>query len=387
MRIAQVSVYFYPHMVGGVEWYVYNISKALVNLGHEVDVITTDSFKEKDLEEPSKVEGINIHRLPMRLNLSYRTKIWKGLKNKLKEGNYDLIHTYDYAQPHTFTALKVGNDLKIPVVLTIFDMHSIIPRSLWKQLPMKIFDRFFAGSVMKKADSVLVRAPNLVPNLIQMGLPQEKIRITPSGILDQALGYFEGSKFLNKYSIKGDPIILYLGRLNPMKGPQYLIEAAPKIIQHYPNAKLIFVGPEQDGYSERLFELSDKLGISENISLIGPIYDFEQKMNAYESCNVFVMPSGYEGTSQAIFEAMAHGKPIVASNRGGIPFQVEHEKEALLVEYSDVEGFSKSILRILEDPKLASCLGSRAKSKVKNFTYSVLAHQLDTLFNDLTIKA
>lgn len=383
MKIAQVNVYFYPHMVGGAEWYVYNISKELVKLGHEVDVITSDSFSREEIEEPTEVEGIKIHRLPLSLDLSYRAKVWKGLKEKLKEGGYDIIHTYDYAQPHTFTAVNVGKELDIPVALTIFDVHSLIPRPFWKQIPMRIFDRFFASSALKKASIVLVRAPNLIPSLLQMGLPQEKAIVTPSGILDEALNHFDGSEFLDKYSIEGRPVILYLGRLHPMKGPQYLLKAAPKIIEKYSDAQLVFVGPEQDSFSDHLREMSERLGVSQHVSLVGPIYDFKEKMDAYASCDIFTLPSGYEGTSQAIFEAMAHGRPIVATDRGGIPFQVEDGREALLVEYSDVEGFAEAVLRLLRDREFASQLGSNAKEKVKQFRYSLLAKELESIYLNL----
>ncbi|MFQ6135096.1 MAG: glycosyltransferase family 4 protein [Nitrososphaerales archaeon] len=383
MKIAQVNVYFYPHMVGGAEWYVYNISRALVRLGHEVDVITSVSYNGEEIEEPTEVEGVKIHRLPLNLNLSYRAKVWSGLKEELMNGDYDIIHTYDYAQPHTFTALNVGGDLDIPVALTVFDIHSLIPRPFWKKLPMRIFDRFFASTVLEMASIVLVRAPNLIPSLLKMGLPQERIRVTPSGILDEALNHFDGYEFLTRHSIEGRPVILYLGRLHPMKGPQYLLKAAPKIIEQHPNAHLVFVGPEQDGYADRLREMSERLGVSRHVSLLEPIYDFEEKMNAYASCDIFTLPSGYEGTSQAVFEAMAQSRPIVATDRGGIPFQVEDGREGLLVKYGDVEGFAEAVLRLLKDRELASQLGSNAREKVKRFTYSLLAKDLESIFLSL----
>jgi glycosyltransferase involved in cell wall biosynthesis len=298
-------------------------------------------------------------------------------------GDYDIIHTYDYAQPHTFTALNVGKALDRPVALTVFDVHSLIPRPFWKNIPMKIFDRFFASSVLEMASIILVRAPNLIPSLLKMGLPPERARVTPSGILDESLNHFDGSRFLRKYSIDGTPVILYLGRLHPMKGPQYLLKAAPKIIEEYPDARLVFVGPEQDGYGNELRRMGERLGVSSHVSLLEPIYDFEEKMNAYASCHIFTLPSGYEGTSQAVFEAMAQGRPIVTTNRGGIPFQVEDGKEALLVEYGDVDDFTESVLQLLKDRPLASRLGSSAREKVKQFTYSLLAKDIESIYQSL----
>ncbi len=367
-------------MVGGAEWYVYNISRALIKLGHEVDVITADYCSNKDMEVPTEVEGVNIHRLPLKLNLSYRTKVWNGLKEKLGNGEYDLIHTYDYAQPHTFTSINVGRDLHVPVILTVFDVHSLIPRSFWKQIPMRIFDRFIASTKMNNASIVLVRAPDLIPHLVNMGLSQQKIRVTPSGVIDEALNNYNGRNFLARHSLEGSPIILYMGRLNPMKGPQHLLNAAPKIIKQYPHAKLIFIGPEQNGYAAWLRETSNMLGISDQVSILEPIYNFKEKMEAYAACDIFTLPSGYEGTSQAIFEAMTQGRAIVATNRGGIPSQIEDGKEGILVKYGDNESFAEAILKLLRDKELASQLGINAKFKVKSYTYSLLAKDIESIY-------
>jgi len=98
---------------------------------------------------------------------------------------------------------------------------------------------------------------------------------------------------------------------------------------------------------------------------------------------VFVLPSGYEGTSQSIFGAMAQARPIVATNRGGIPFQIRHQEEGLLVEYADKKALASAILRLLDDKKFAIGLGLKAKQKVKRFTYSILARQIEDIYLDM----
>ena len=168
-----------------------------------------------------------------------------------------------------------------------------------------------------------------------------------------------------------------------MKGPQYILEAAPKILAIYPDANFVFVGGDQDGYAHALKEMSKTLGLSDHAIFTGPIYDFNEKMAAYASSDVFVLPSGYEGTSQALFEAMSQARPIVATNRGGIPFQVEDRREGLLVEYGDPESLSKAILQLLNDRSLAKTLGKNARERVTKYTYPLLAKDLESIFLDL----
>lgn len=387
MKIAQLNVYFYPKMVGGAEWYVYNISKYLAKKGHEIHVFTVNKYEGKKIgPQEEEINGVKIHRLPLWMDLTYRLKIWRGLKKLLSEYHFNVIHTYDYGQPHSRTAVKVAKEKNRPLALTVFDVHSMIPRPFYKDFAMKIFDNHLARYVLRNATKILVRAPNLIEALVKFGADKEKICVTPSGVIDEALEPANGKAFIEKFSIKGKPIILYLGRLHPMKGPQFIVKAAPQILKKYPEAAFVLVGSEQNSYKKALIELSQQLGVKENLLFTGPIYDFKTKMQAYAAADVFVMPSGYEGTSQAIFEAMAQAKPIVATNRGGIPFQVEHEKEALLFEYGDENALASAVLTLLENRQLASLLGRNAKGKVKKFTYSVLVDQLEDIYEEMLSK-
>jgi len=384
MKIAQVNVYFYPLMVGGAEWYVYNLSKELVIRGHEVHVYTVDTYEgKKVLPREEVVDGIIIHRMPLWLDVSYRIKVWRELRKRLTNGKFDVIHTYDYGQLHSYVSVRAGKKTSSPVALTVFDVHSMIPRSIGKRFLISFFDKYVARFTLKNATKILLRAPNLVDSMTRIGAPPEKIVITPSGVLDNALQPANKSAFTQKYRIVNKPLVLYLGRLNPMKGPQYLVMASPAILQKYPETAFVFIGPDQNGYRDKLIQLGKDLGVLDHMVFTGPIYDFETKMQAFAASDVFVLPSGYEGTSQSIFGAMSQARPIVATNRGGIPFQIGHQQEGLLVEYADDKALTSAILRLLDDKKFAIDLGLKAKEKVKNFTYSILAKQIEDIYLDM----
>ncbi|MEM2057837.1 MAG: glycosyltransferase family 4 protein [Thermoproteota archaeon] len=384
MKIVMVNVYFYPDMVGGAEWYVYNISRELVKMGHEVHVFTGKYPEKKDVQHPESIDGIRIHRVPLVFNITYRLKLWKNLEDEIIRENPDVVHTFDYAQWHSYAALKAASRLRVPSVLTVFDVHSMIPRPWYKQAPMRMLDWMTGKMVLCRADAVLVRAPNLVPFLLKMGVKKDRLIVTPSGIRTEALEPVDGSIFIQKYGITGRPIILYLGRLHPLKGLTHLFKAAPLVIKEFPMAVFVLVGQGEESFKKELVKLAKELGFERNVVFTDPIYDFQEKMSAYASCDVFVLPSGYEGTSQAIFEAMSQGKPIVSTRRGGIPFQVEDGKEALLVEYGDEKGLASSILRLLKDKETAREMGWRARRKVESFTYPALAKQVEEIYFQLS---
>jgi len=370
-------------MVGGAEWYVYNISTELVKMGHEVHVFTADRCDGEKAPSTEVIGGINVHRLPLKIDWTYRTKVWDGLYDALSDGSFDVIHTYDYAQPHSVDAIRAGRRAGKGTVLTVFDVHSMIPRVWYKQLPMKFIDGYMARRTLPEADRVLVRAPNLVQPIVELGADSERVLVTPSGIRDASLGDFDGGLFRDKYNVRGSPMVLYLGRLNPLKGPQDLLEAAPAILKEHPDASFVFVGPDQSGYAKRLGARADSLGIGPHVHLVGPIFDFDEKMQAYAACQVFVLPTAYEGTSQAIFEAMSQGKPVVATRVGGVPYQLSDGEEGYLVEHGDVNMLATRINEVLGNPSLAAEMGRKGRDRVKSNRYSVLTAGIAEIYNQV----
>lgn len=380
MKIAQVNVYFYPVMVGGIEWYVYNISRELAKRGHEVHVYATDTYRgKKILPADEVVEGIRVHRVPLWLNLSHRAKVWRGLYDLLIRGDFDVIHTYDYGQPHSYVAVKAGKAAKKPVVLTVFDVHSMISRPFSKRFLMKLFDKYFARFTLRNATMILARASKLVDPLLTMGTSKEKIGVTPSGISKEALHLADGSEFRKKYGVKG-PLILYLGRLHPTKGLRYLIEAFPMILKDFPEAKIVMVGPDQVGYRNELVRLAENLKVENYVLFLPPIYNLNEKMTVYAACNVFVLPSGYEGFGQVLIEAMAQGKPVVATKVGGIPDLVKDGREGFLIRYGAASDIANSVVKLLSDERLAVEMGRRGRKRATFLTYDILCGQIEKIY-------
>lgn len=387
LRIAQVGVYFAPFMVGGAEWYMFNISKELVRRGNEVHVFTAETYKGTTLPRQETIDGVIVHRIPLRFDLSYRLKLWDGLGDSIKSFDFDVIHAYDYAQPHTAIAMKAGREIGSKNIITVFDVHSMIPRPWYKQLPMKRIEHYFAERSFPLSDKVLVRAPELIPSLQGLGVPRDKITITPSGILESALEPADGQSFLREHGIQGAPVILYFGRMNPLKGPQHLVEAAPRILRTFPEATFLLIGPDQGSYITKLKQRVKQLGIENNVRIMGPIYEHVSKMQAFASCDLFVLPTSYEGTSQSIFEAMAQGKPVVSTRTGGIPYQVEDGRDGVLLTLPvSVSQLGETVVELLSDKQKALRIGMSARQKAAKFTYNSLADKLLEIYEGRCIS-
>ena len=358
-----------------------------MKVGHEVHVFTAEEYMDSRSPLTEEIEGIEVRRLPFKLDLSYRMMLWSGLREAIsKEGGFDIILTYDYAPSHTRTALKVAKEQNTPAVITVFDVHSMIPRPFFKQIPIKIFESFFAKRTLQSATKLLVRAPTLIDSLEKLGVPEEDIIVTPSGINEDSLVTFQGEAFLREHQISGKPVVLFFGRLNPLKGPQQILSIAPEILKEFPNTAFVFVGPDQGGYLNALRNMARSRKLESNVFFTGPIYDLSKKMEAYASCDVFVLPTSYEGTSQAIFEAMSQGKPVVSTSVGGIPYQITSGENGLLVPYGDDDALRTAVTSLLRDRVLSEKLGRNARDRVKSLTYPELVSRLVEIYES-TIRS
>jgi glycosyltransferase involved in cell wall biosynthesis len=370
-------------MIGGAEWYVYNMSKELVKAGHEVTVFTADHYGQKSAPPEETVEGIHVKRIPLKVDWSYRMKLWDGLSEALEKEDFDIIHTYDYAQKHSLDALKAAKASGVGTALTIFDVHSSIPRTWYKRIPMNYLDGYFARRTFPMATRILIRAPELVKGLPGIENWESKVRISPSGVRPESFLKYDGDEFKLRHSIEGSPVVLYLGRLNPLKGPQHIIEVAPRLKKEFPDIAFVFVGPDQSGYRETLEARARELGVLSHVYFTGMISDFEEKMQAYSACDVFCLPTSYEGTSQAIFEAMTQGKPVVSTRTGGIPFQIDDGEEGYLIKYGDLEALAETLSRSLRNHAEAEQMGARARARSMKFQYPNLATGLQSIYQEI----
>jgi len=155
-------------------------------------------------------------------------------------------------------------------------------------------------------------------------------------------------------------VIGTVARLEVQKGHRYLIEAAPEIINKFPNVVFAFVG---DGTLRQELETQvSELGLQENFRFLGFRKDVKELLFAFD---VFVLPSLFEGLPNVILEAMASGRPIVATAVDGTPELIEHNETGLLVPPKSPQAMQEEILNLLEMEDRGKVLGQNAKQMAK----------------------
>lgn len=190
-----------------------------------------------------------------------------------------------------------------------------------------------AGFSFKNADKIRAVAEYLVAEAKKI-IPDKPYYVFPT--------FTDLDDFLAEKNVRFDSVVLLVGRNDPVKGVKYLMEAFSKIERDFPDFKLVLVG---EGLTE------GKL----------PLEKVREKM---KNCYCLAVPSLSEGLPRVILEAMALGKPVIASRVGGIPELVKDGETGFLTEPTDSEQLAEKLRVLLADKALAIEMGGRARQMV-----------------------
>jgi D-inositol-3-phosphate glycosyltransferase len=242
-----------------------------------------------------------------RLKLVYYQQMQSGINKR------DLLHTWMYSKLSRWICLT--NRMKQEVV-----EHTRVPEGVISVVPvgrdMNLFDP-------KEYDRRAARK--------QFGLPSDS-----------------------------RPIVGTLGRLDPQKGQEEFLRAAALVLKEQA-AHFVIAGDEtrtEEGYKKRLLDLSEELGIRDEVLFLPFTENVPEFMAALD---LFVLPSYSETYGLVLIEAMAMGKPVVATNAGGVPEIVEDGRDGLLIPPRDEEALADAIVRVLKDASLRKSFSDQAR--------------------------
>jgi len=355
-----------PRIVGGIARHCSGLAGALAKLGHSVHIVTLDFPGAPSYEE---IEGVRIYRTPIELGhpnfivwtLIFNHFIEKRVAMLSRDVKFDILHAHDWLVAPASIASK--HYLRLPLVSTIHSTE--VGRSHGLHNP----DSYLIDGVewwLTYESKRIIVTSNAMKREVEdhFHLPSEKIDIIPNAI--------DASKYnipVDRGNVKRrfgiDPserIVLFVGRLVPQKGVEYLIMAAPKIVERHPEARIVIVG---DGWSkDYLLSLAASTGCQHKITFLGFISD-QDLIEIMLSSDVLVVPSIYEPFGIVALEGMAAGIPIVASNTGGLAEIIEHDRTGFLAYKENPDSIAWGVNRILSDPGYASWLVQNAKRKIR----------------------
>ncbi len=389
MRILQVIPYFAPAWdYGGPVRVAYSMSKELVRIGHEVTVYTTDALsatKRTGINQEI-IEGIKIKRFPNLWNrLAYRDKIFvpSNMSHEINNeiAHFDIIHMHEYRTLQNLMVYPYARRYDIPYLL---QAHGAIPFLGNKQMLKFIYDKFYGKNLLRDAAKLIALTPIEVGQFNDKGVSKNRIVTIPNGIdLAEFKNLPERGKFKSEHGLRADEkVVLYLGRINRIKGLAFLVKAFAALSKEVASVRLVIIGPDEN-YLNELTALARRLALKDRIIFKGPIYGSD-RIGPYVDADVCVLPSVYDTFPVSVLEALACGTPVIVSSNCGIA-EIIHARSGYAVA-NDISILKDTMARILTNPTLANKLGENGKKLVtETYNWSHIARMMEQVY--LEVKA
>ncbi|HZU75568.1 MAG TPA: glycosyltransferase [Dehalococcoidia bacterium] len=240
----------------------------------------------------------------------------------------------------------------VPVVASVRATYSYLPRAY---RPVERLLALASAYVVTPSDA---SSRYLVE---QIGVPAAKVVTIPNGV-DTALfsPATDGAPFRAAHAQAGDFVILTAGRLVAQKNHAALLRAFALLYEQAPNARLLIAG---SGPLEAELR-SQAAPLGERVCFLGEL-PRATLAGAIAAADTVCLLSNFEGTPNAVLEAMAGGKPVVATAVDGVPEVIDDGVEGLLVPRGDVEGAAAALLRLARSPELRAALGRNGRRRVE----------------------
>ena len=377
MKVLMFTTDYLPN-VGGVSAHVSGLAGAIRKAGHQVLVVTNVSGPEHEggngtppvLRVSEHVRGIPVaHGRRLQFLINMARPMIKELRH------YDLVH-YHTVDPLSRTLSAVWR--MRPQIATnhtsMFVTDSADPR---RALPWR---RFFS-----RMDGVIATSEQLAGLTAALSSPSRHVRYIPNGVDAHTFHpRVAGRPCRDRYGIRpNDTLILCPRRLVPKNGCVHLARAMRTILQRDPTARLLFAG---DGPERESVEVELRAAGCLDRTIFGGNVPNPEMPALYAAADVVVVPSLIEATSISVLEAMATGRPVVASKVGGLPALVEHGRTGYLVRPGDEADLAARVCDLLADRDRRARMGQLARRRVlDNFTWDrVAARTIDAYRGFLT---
>jgi len=372
MNICYLAKTFHQ-LKGGIETYTYRMAKELSKRGYQVHIITSSGDKKYHLDI-NKYKSVFIHEIqsnePFRgswqvnkvlpfLDILYSRKVAYKLYELIRNYKIDIIESPDWLYEGFWFSFKKA----VPLVVKLHGHNSIFNYYVFKNLPNSLQYKMlwrFERHLLLNANAI-TSVSSYYASLISKcwDFDKSKIIVLYNGVDKNIFLPF------SKRSIK-EPYILFIGRIGKEKGVEVLVDTAPYVWKEYPHIKFVFIGGDEivpkNKKSRRKYFLEK---INDKRAVFLEALSYRDLITYYQNSLLCVFPSLFENLSTVTIEAMAYGKPVIATNVGGFQEIIEDGVNGLLVPPNNVKALTEAIKRLLKEQGLRDSLGQNAFKTVK----------------------
>nr|MDP9479151.1 glycosyltransferase family 4 protein [Actinomycetota bacterium] len=348
--------------IGGAERYVVDLAVALRGKGYEVTVACSVAGPLSGPLERADIPVRPLLRRPVkrRTSMAFARK----LRRLLRAERFDLVHAHVYASAAAAAIATLGTG--VPLVIT---EHTEAP---WRSRRARLFSRL----VYRRAERIIAVSGAIRRLLIEgYAVPPGRVTFVPNAVVPVPDALPATSQAIPAGWRKG-PLIGRVARLQTEKGVDIFLKAAARVAPLFPEARFLVIG---DGpLRQELAVLAKRLGLEERVRFLGFRSDAPALIALLD---VLVVSSLSDGAPLVILEAMEAGVPVVASAVGGIPDQIRHDEEGVLVPPGDPVALGDALVGLLRDPAYAKRLGEAGRRRAASeFGYGAMVRRVEAVY-------
>ncbi len=399
MRICLISREYPPETGwGGIGAYTYQHAQALLEAGHDVEVIsickkesTIDTAPQGDLTDTST---IRVHRAvwgnlleelsALRVSLPHThfllkaaLALWRKFLEVHSQRPFDVIEAPEHLAEAIFPALTNI----CPLVVRLHTPHSKFVREGYSNINVNFDQRFVCileRMAMLEADLLSSPSIDLASYVASdTGIELSKIQIVRNPVDTKRFTPDGNVAVTNQDKVT----VFFAGRLEERKGIHYLMDAVPEILATCPNVSFIIVGADSNtaaGNSSVLADLKNRLelsGATAAVSFVSHV-PLTEMPSYYRAADICVVPSLYENAPYTVLEALATGKPVIGSNAGGTPEYIADGETGLVVPAKDSKALAQAIVTLVNDEGKRKAMGLKARERaLELYEKHVIAEQ------------
>ncbi|HHW19049.1 MAG TPA: glycosyltransferase family 4 protein [Firmicutes bacterium] len=357
LQILMLAWEYPPDHVGGLGRHVCHLARAMTGKGARVTVLTRGVPGQPPERDDSGVTVISAQ--PYGLHppdfvtwaAEFNVSLLETCNRLFSRGDFDLVHAHDWIVAYAARALK--HSWEVPLIATVHATE--FGRQKGLHTPMQHHISETEWWLCYEAWKVITCSRYMKDEVLRVfSVPGDKVEVIPNGISDS---WFEVPRRPDP-----EPLVIYVGRLVPEKGPHILVEAMSDILIDFPTARLVLAGsgPMEGDLKKMIYER----GLGKVVDMPGHLDDGALK-DLYSRSWVACFPSSYEPFGIVALEAMATGVPCVVGDAGGLREIVEDKVTGLVVPPEDPGALARAVKLLLGDRLLGGYLSENAKRVVR----------------------
>lgn len=408
-RIAVISYHTCPlasqegKESGGMNVYVLELSRALIKKGYYIDIFTRtqDTLSPEFVEFEKYLRVIHLTAGPKRhINKKLLPKYIEGFAKKLNkfiknnQYQYDIIHSHYYLSGLIALELKNKYNYIQPLVHTFHTlalMKNLVARSTQEQESQMRIDSEI--KLIKESQIITASSKSEKEYLIHLyNCPENKIHIAHPGV-NTSIFKPMTQAFAREYiqSITREKILLFVGRIEPLKGVDLIMHALKILQTKSPELKLclLIVGGGSNtelGHNQaellRLKQLQITLGITPIVGYVSQRHQYELPYY-YNAADLLVMPSHYESFGMTALEAMACGTPVIITNTTGISRVIDEDFSSLVVSANNPMQLAIQIEKIITDKEFRTHFQNKIHKIISSFNWEDSALHINQIYQNL----